>query len=309
MQNKNKVIVILGPTSSGKSDLAVAIARELGNKKWRKDFKTNGAEIVSADSRQVYRGLNIGSGKITKTEMRGIPHHLLDVASPKRVFTVAQYQKLAKRAVDKILSEKKMPIICGGTGFYINAVIYDLALPSTPPQSRLRTKLERLSTEQLFRQLTAKDPERAKSIDRYNRRRLVRALEITLTTGKPVPAISKENRYDVLKIGIKLPPKKLRERINIRLDRRLRAGLISEVSKLHKQGVSWKRLDSLGLEYRYVSRYLQRALSYEDMRAQLRKEIWQYSRRQMTWFNKDKDTIWISDPRKAYARLRGFLAP
>jgi tRNA dimethylallyltransferase len=309
MAGTNKIIVILGPTSSGKSDLAVAIARKIGSKEWCKKLGVKGAEIISADSRQVYRGLNIGSGKITKSEMSGVPHHLLDVASPKRAFTVAQYQKLSKKAIENILVKGEIPIICGGTGFYINAVVYGLNLPAVPPQKKLRAKLEPLNNEKLFERLAAIDPKRAENIDRHNKRRLVRALEIALTTGKPVPVMDRRYEYDVMKIGISISQKKLRERINSRLDKRLRTGLVSEVSKLHKDGISWKRLDSLGLEYRYVSRYLRGLLSYEDMRAQLQKEIWQYSKRQMTWFKKDKDIIWLDDPRKAYAKLRDFLAP
>jgi tRNA dimethylallyltransferase len=309
MKNRDKIVVVLGPTSSGKSDLAVEIAKRIGSKAWRKSLGFKGAEIISADSRQVYRGMNIGSGKITKAEMRGIPHRLLDVASPKSIFTVAQYQKLSKKAIKEILVKHEVPIICGGTGFYINATVYDLDLPDVPPQKELRAKLEPLSDVQLFNNLTIVDPERAKNIDRYNKRRLVRALEIALTTGKPVPAIGKNYEYDVMKIGISLPPKKLRERINLRLDKRLKAGLVSEVSKLHKSGVSWKRMDDFGLEYRYASRYLRNLLSYEDMRTELQKEIWRYSRRQMTWFRKDKDIIWINDPRKVYAKLLDFLAP
>src|SRR3989344_1677449 len=193
--SKPKIIVILGQTASGKSELAVKLAK-----------KING-EIISADSRQVYKGLNIGSGKITKKEMRGIRHHLLDVTNPKRTFTVSQYQKLAKKAIQKILNKGKTPIICGGTGLYIDALIYDYYLPEVAPQLKLRKKLEKLSTEELFKKLQKLDFHRAKNIDKNNRRRLIRALEIVLITGKTVPKLKeRESGFDVLKIGIKKSP-------------------------------------------------------------------------------------------------------
>ncbi|MEK7634419.1 MAG: tRNA (adenosine(37)-N6)-dimethylallyltransferase MiaA, partial [Patescibacteria group bacterium] len=161
-----KIIVILGPTSSGKSKLAIKIAKKYDG------------EIISADSRQVYKKLNIGSGKITKKEMEGIPHYLLDVTSPKRTFTVNQYQKLAKKALKKIIKKGKLPIICGGTGLYIDTLIYDYQLPQVPPQPKLRKQLEKKSTEELFGQLQKLDSRRAQNIDKHNRRRLIRALEI-----------------------------------------------------------------------------------------------------------------------------------
>ncbi|MCL4405339.1 MAG: tRNA (adenosine(37)-N6)-dimethylallyltransferase MiaA [Patescibacteria group bacterium] len=309
MKERPRVIVVLGPTASGKSDLAVNIAKKVGSPKWRRELRVKGAEIISADSRQVYRGLDIGSGKITRSQMHGIPHHLLGVASPKRVFTAAQYQRAAQKHIGGVISKGKVPIICGGTGFYIDALIYNLSLPSVPPQNKLRAKLEALGTSELFRKLATVDLRRARNIDRHNRRRLIRSLEIALTTGKPLPVLSRNSEYNVLKVGIKLPPSELRRRINLRLKRRLKTGLIKEVTELHKQELSWKRLDNLGLEYRYISRYLRGLISYDEMRSQLQKEIWQYAKRQMTWFKRDKSIIWIDDPRKAYARLQDFLAP
>jgi tRNA dimethylallyltransferase len=298
---KPKLFVILGPTASGKSDLAVKLAR-----------KFNG-EIISADSRQVYKGLDIGSGKITKKEMKGIPHHLLNVASPKRTFTVSQYQKLGEKAIRNILKRGKLPIICGGTGFYIDALISGLKLPEVPPQKELRKKLEKESAETLLKKLKNLDPRRAKNIDRHNKRRLIRALEIVLTTKKPVSELGvmtyhNTPSYDVLKIGIKKEPEKLKKLIHARLIKRLKQGMIKEVENLNRNGLSWKRIDDLGLEYRYISRYLRGLISKAEMGELIEKESWRYAKRQMTWFKKDKNIIWApTKGKEAENSVKKFL--
>ena len=190
-----KLIVVLGPTASGKSELAVKLAR-----------KFNG-EVVSVDSRQVYKGMDIGTGKVTKQEMAGVPHHLLDIASPKTRFNVSQYRKLALKAINKIFKKNKTPILCGGTGFYIQAVIDGILIPAVKPDWRLRDKLEKRGTKELFDLLKKLDPRRAKAIDKKNRRRLIRALEIVIKTKKPVPLLKKDPiPYPVLIIGVKKPP-------------------------------------------------------------------------------------------------------
>ena len=306
---KPKIIVILGPTASGKSDLAVDIALWLGSKQALKKFGMNGAEIISADSRQVYKGLDIGSGKITKKEMKGVPHYLLGAASPKRIFTVSQYQKIARKAVEKILKTGKLPIICGGAGLYIDSIIYGIKFPEVPPQKKLRKELEKLTTEELFKKLQKLDRKRAKSIDKHNRRRLIRALEIVTTTGKSVPLLPKNNPrdYAVLKIGVKKSPEQLKTLIAKRLKKRLKQGMVEEVKKLRKQGLSWERLDNLGLEYRYVSRYLRGIISKKEIIETLQKEIWRYAKRQMTWFKKDPSIHWVSSAKKAGSLTREFL--
>lgn len=288
-----KVLVILGPTASGKSDLAVKLAKKL-----------NG-EVVSADSRQVYKGLDIGSGKITKREMRGVRHHLLDVASPRGLFTVARYRPLARRAVRDILRRGKLPIIAGGTGLYVDSLLYDTPLPEVPPNPKLRARLEKETVAKLFAQLQKLDPRRAGNIESKNKRRLVRALEIVLATGRPVPELQKrEPAYDAVKIGIARPPEKLKRRIRERLARRLKQGMLREVKKLHGQGISWKRLDDLGLEYRYTSRYLRGLISREEMTTTIEKESWAYAKRQMTWWKKDKGIRWIKNERQALALIK-----
>ena len=301
--NKPKLIVILGPTASGKSDLAVSIARFIKQQKL-----APAAEIISADSRQVYTGLDIGSGKITKKEMRGVPHHLLDVASPKRTFTVTQYQRLAQRAIRAIIKQNHIPILCGGTGLYIDAVTRNYILPEVPPQPELRRELEQQSTEMLFAQLEQLDPQRAQTIDQHNRRRLVRALEIVLTTHSPIPPIEQSSPYDLLLIGIARPSETLRSLIEVRLEKRIKAGMFKEVERLHADGVSWKRLDNLGLEYRWVSRYLRKLIARDRMIEQLTHDIIRYAKRQMTWFKRDKNIHWVATEQEAIALVKKFLA-
>lgn len=296
MTKKPKIIVVLGPTASGKSDLAVKLAREF-----------NG-EIISADSRQVYRGMDIGTGKITKKEMRGIPHHLLDVVSPKKVFTAENYKKLATKEIVKIIKKNKLPIICGGTGHYIDALVFDQQFPSVPPNLKLRKKLEKKSVDELFAELKKLDPDRAETIDPKNPRRLIRALEIIYKIGGPVPKISTTERYDVLKIGISFPKEVIKNRIHIRLLKRMKLGMVAEVKKLIKSGVSFKRLEDFGLEYRYLGRYISEKISKSEMLSQLENQIVNYSKRQMTWFKRDKKIRWVKSGKEAEAAVKKFIA-
>lgn len=306
-----KIIVVLGPTASGKSELAAALAQ-----------KFNG-EIISADSRQVYRGMDIGTGKVPRDPnvingiecrksgnyiYKGVIHHLIDVASPKRTFTVAQYQKLGRKALRGIRRRGKLPIVCGGTGFYIDALLYHYPLPNVAPQKGLRKKLEREKTDDLYRKLERFDPRRAKAIDPKNKRRLVRALEIVLTTGKPVPApLPKLTTLNVLKIGLCPPWEKLKEKIRRRLIKRLREGMVDEVKNLRASGLSWERLDGFGLEYRFISRYLRGVLEYSEMTERLNREIAKYAKRQMTWFKRDKEIKWVTGRTSALRFAKKFL--
>jgi tRNA dimethylallyltransferase len=299
-----KLIVILGPTASGKSDIAVQIAK-----------KFNG-EIVSADSRQVYKDLNIGTGKMTKKEMRGVKHHLLDVCSPKKRFTASDFKKLTEKTIEEITKKSKIPVICGGTGFYIDALLGDKQIPEVPPNLKLRKELENKTTEELFEILKKLDSERAKNIDSKNPRRLVRAIEICkalgpnsasrftqATLGKKMPY------YDVLKIGIKTEEKELKVRINKRIEKWFKQGLLREVKELHKKGLSWNRMGEIGLEYKLVSIFLQNKISKSEMIDRMQTETWRYAKRQMTWFKKTKDVVWLT-PGKAEGlekEVRKFL--
>ncbi|MDD3399702.1 MAG: tRNA (adenosine(37)-N6)-dimethylallyltransferase MiaA [Candidatus Paceibacterota bacterium] len=296
MSADKKIIVVLGPTASGKSDLAVRLAK-----------KFNG-EIISADSRQVYKGMDIGTGKITKKEMGGITHHLLDVASPKRKFTVVQYRKLAKSAINKILKKGKVPIICGGTAFYIYAVVDGIVIPKVAPNWALRKKLERKTPEDLFNKLKKIDPQRAETIESKNKRRLIRAIEIVLETKRPVPPIKKEPiPYPVLFLGIKKPAVKLKSLIHKRLLKRLGEGMMTEVKRLKKSALSWERLEQFGLEYRYLARYIQGKIDYKETIERLQREIEHFSKRQMNWFKRDERIRWASNYKEAEKLVKEFL--
>ena len=279
---KNKVIVILGQTATGKSDLAVEIS------------KTLNGEIISADSRQVYRGLDLGSGKITEKEKRGVVHHMLDVANPKIKYNVAKYKKEVDKKIKEIIAKNKIPIICGGTGFYIDAITKNIILPEVKPDLKLRKELQNKTAEDLFKMLQKLDKKRASNIDNKNKVRLIRAIEIIKTLGK-VPKIKTEKiKYDFIKIGLFAPSEILQERINIRLQKRIKKGMIKEVRNLHeKEKISFKRLEELGLEYRHVALYLQNKINKKEMIESLEKEILQYAKRQMTWFKRDQDIVWI----------------
>jgi tRNA dimethylallyltransferase len=278
MKNMNqylpKVVVVLGPTSSGKSDFAVEYA-----------LKHNG-EIISADSRQVYRGLDIGTGKITQEEMKGVPHYMLDVYEVGEEVSVARYARDASPIIENILSCGKTPIICGGTGQYIDALIDTAVLPPVPPNVKLREELEKKSTEDLFKELEEKDPRRAHMIDNNNRVRLIRALEIVKSLGTVPQQESPTRKYNTT-IYLLAPSRELlRERITRRLEKRLNAGMVAEVERLLTEGITHEVLYRLGLEYRYISLYLQKKLSYEEMVEQLGFKSNQYAKRQETWNKK-----------------------
>jgi len=274
-----KVLVICGPTSSGKSDLAVEIAKE-----------ENG-EIISADSRQIYKGMDIGSGKVTKREMENVPHHLLDVASPKRKYTVAQFKVAALKVIKKLHKQNKLPIICGGTGFYIDSLVYDLQIPEVKENVKLRKELEKKSLNELQKELKKLDKRRYSEIDIQNKVRLIRAIEIAKEIGK-VPVLVKNkfrDDWDIKVIMIDQTDSVLKERIHIRLIKRMKKGMLSEIKKLRESGVSWRRLESFGLEYRFLSQYLQKTISREEMEYWIETKSWQYAKRQRMWFRRYRD--------------------
>jgi tRNA dimethylallyltransferase len=327
------LVVLVGPTASGKSELAVRLAKRF-----------NG-EIISADSRQIYKGMDLGTGKVPGKwntplihgrelvvyRYKGVNHHLIDFVNPKRQYSVALFQREAKKIIADILKRGKLPIICGGTGHWIDAVVYNQTIPNVKPNPKLRKELQSQTTEELFARIVHLDPARAKTIDRHNKHRLIRALEIILTTGKPVPPLSViptaaegsfntnlsdssarmhslgMTHYDVLWVGIKTDQKILYQKIDKRLKQRLKAGMVKEVSQLHAAGLSWKKLESFGLEYKFIALYLQKKLSLDEMTKQLFFAIKHYSKRQLTWWKRNKEIKWINSPSPASKLLEKFL--
>lgn len=288
--------MILGPTASGKSSLAIHLAK-----------KFNG-EIISADSRQVYKGMDIGTGKVTKIEQKIVPHYLLNVASPKKQFTVSDFKKLGRLTLARIIKKKKVPFIVGGTAFYIYSLIDDWNIPDVGPNQKLRNKLRNKSTSELFELLKKLDPVRAGSIDSRNPARLIRAIEIAKSLGF-VPQLQKTIRANssVLMLGIKKDQNALYKIIDKRLEERLQAGMADEVKKLRKSGLSWKKLESFGLEYRFVALYLQNKLTYQEMVTQLKSAIHKFSKRQMTWFKRDARIKWVTNEDQAKNLIRDYL--
>jgi len=292
----SKLVVILGPTAVGKTALSVKLAK-----------KFNG-EIVSADSRQVYKGMDIGTGKITKKEMKGIPHHLLSVVSPRIKFTAARYKKLAHKTIKQIIRNNHIPFLVGGTGFYLQTITDNIIIPQVKPDWKLRAELEKLNTQKLFQLLKKKDGRRAKTIDSKNRRRLIRALEIIEKTKQPIPVFKKNKaEFDLLIIGIKKSQQDLKKLIEKRLYKRLKQGMITEIKRLKKQGLSWKRLEEFGLEYRFIAQYLQNKITHNQMIDKIQKESEHYTKRQMTWFKRDKRIHWINKRKQADKLIKGFL--
>jgi tRNA dimethylallyltransferase len=278
--SRPKVVVIVGPTASGKTSLSIELA-----------LKFRG-EIISADSRQVYRGLDLGSGKVTSEEMRGTPHHMLDVADPDTVYTVSDYVREGRAVLEGILGRNNLPIIVGGSFFYVDALIGKVTLPEVEPNPALRSTLEEKSTTELYTLLQTADPERAVSVDKDNRRRLIRALEINAELGA-VPLPTADPLFDTYTLGIEIPKETLHQNIHMRLIERLRNGMVEEVKQLHDGGLSFDRLDALGLEYRYISHYLEGKLGYEEMVTTLETKIRQFAKRQMTWLKRDPNIVWV----------------
>ncbi len=281
--DKQPVIIIVGPTASGKTSLSIKLAKQYSG------------EVISADSRQVYCGLDLGSGKVTKEEMQGIPHHLLDIADPLTVYTASDFVHHATAAIKDITTRGHLPIIAGGTFFYIDSLLGRLSLPAVPPDNTLRAVLALLSKDELYERLKALDVTRAATVDSANRRRLERAIEIATALGHVPASIPSDTPYRPLTLGILINKDTLHHNIHVRLFERLKAGMIAEVEGLLTTGVTHERLESFGLEYRYISRYLRGLLDYDTMVTELETKIRQFAKRQYTWLKRDASIIWI-DP-------------
>ena len=291
-ESKNKIVVILGPTSSGKTKLAVELANAF-----------NG-EIVSADSRQVYIGMDIGTGK-DLNEYGKTPYHLIDVTKPKSQFSLAQYQKLAYKAINNIIKRHKVPFLVGGSGLYLQSIIDGYQLSKVKPDIKFRQKLNKKTLFEL-QSLVKKNKIELNQSDFSNKRRIIRAIEVNQNLEKFKP--TKNSKYNCLILGLTFPKNILDKRIDKRLNDRLKKqGLIAEVKRLRLKGLSWERLDSFGLEYRFVSKYLRKELTYDEMVNQLAVAIHQFSKRQMTWFKKDSRIKWIKNFSQAQKLIADFI--
>lgn len=285
-----KIIVILGPTASGKTDMALRLAKKFDG------------EIVSADSRQIYKKMNIGTAKPEGEWVKdayvvdGIPHHLMDVIDPGESFSLADYKALATASINDILSRKKLPIIVGGTGLYIRALVDNLDIPKIEPNKELRKQLARKKLPELAAMLVKMDPAMAKKIDLQNPRRVLRALEVFILSGESFLAQSTKSNpiYDVLEIGIDLPREELFARIDARVDKQIEDGLVEETKKLAKK-YSWDLPSMSGIGYKQIGFYLRGEAALDEAIRLLKRDTRRYAKRQMTWFRSDKKIKWITN--------------
>lgn len=284
--SKPKIITILGPTAIGKSDLAVSISLYL-----KKELGLN-SEIISADSRQVYKHLDLGTGKITNEEMKGVKHHMLDILEPNQEYSVFQYAQDANKIIDDLLSKNIIPIICGGTGQYINALLFKTSGAGAKQNPELRENLERESLEYLQTQLktlASKHDTDISKIDIKNKRRVIRAIEIITELGY-MPEIKVNDKYENIIIGLNTDYEILQKRIKTRIDKRLDQGMIKEVEYLLKENkVDHTRLQKLGLEYKFISDYLTDILTIDEFKEKLYFSTIHYAKRQKTWFRNNKE--------------------
>lgn len=294
-----RIIAVVGPTASGKTALAIALAERF-----------NG-EIVSADSRQVYRGMDIGTAKPTTKELRAVPHYLIDIKDPNEDYTVAEYKADAIAAIDDILARKKLPIIAGGTGLYVRAVLENLDIPKIAANPTLRAELEKEIVEYgldaVFKKLVALDPEAAYIVDPKNPRRVVRALEVAITTGAPFTAqrTKRPPLFDALTIGLNPPPAILRERINARADQMMSDGLVHETEELVKKyGADCPAFDAIG--YREIINYLNKKTTLHEAVTLIKTNTWHYAKRQMTWLKKDTTVRWMEKPNDAFNMIENW---
>lgn len=283
MTTKPKVLNIVGPTAAGKTSLSIVLAKAFSG------------EVISADSRQVYRGLDLLSGKVTEEEMEDVPHHLLDVADPKNIYTADDFTRDAITALESILKRQKLPIIAGGTFFYTDMLLGRISTPQVPPNPTYRATLETKTTEDLYALVQQKDPRRAQMLDPDNKPRLIRALEIIDVLGV-VPESKPQEKYDVCTLGISITKEQLHENILKRIHIRLDEGMVAEVEALLAAGVTHERLDAFGLECRYISKYLQDSMTLEEMIEELNIKTRQFAKRQLTWLKRDETIQWI-DPK------------
>lgn len=302
-----KIIAIVGPTASGKTSWSLRLAEEIGG------------EIISADSRQIYQKMTIGTAKVPGewkwTGLRrtylvnDIPHHLVDFLDPGKVFTVAEFRDKALKYVRLAESNGHIPIVVGGTGLYVEALIDNYSIPRVNPNKKLRESLEHKSVEELIALLKQMDPETAEKIDAKNKRRLIRALEVCIFTGEPFSAQRQkgESLFDALLIGIDVPRDMLYQRIDERVDEMMKQGLEKEIRALIKQKYSWDLPSMNGIGYKEMRSYIEGKESLEHAVSMLKRDTRRLARKQLTWFRRDKRIIWVSSYAEAKALVEKFL--
>jgi len=296
------LITVTGPTAVGKTALALELAEAIGG------------EIVSADSRLVYRGMDIGTAKPTPAERERVPHHLIDIVDPDQTLTLAEYQRRAYAAIDDIHQRGRVPLLVGGSGQYVRAVVEGWGIPAVPPNPELRAELEACAQEYgtaaLHGRLAELDPIAAGRIDHRNVRRVVRALEVTLLTGRPISELQAKSPppYQVLQIGLTRPRPALYARIDARIEEMMAAGLVDEVRQLVAAGYGWELPAMSGLGYRQIGLYLQGKATLPKAVQLIRKETRRFARQQATWFRLDDSQIHWSDLEKTeLARVVSFV--
>ena len=289
-EKKTPLVIVAGPTAVGKSDTAIALAK-----------KINGA-VISADSMQVYRGMDIGTAKITSEEMQGIPHYLIDILNPEEPFHVVLFQTLAKDAIQEILSSGRIPIVCGGTGFYIQALLYDIDFTETSADPALREELLTLAKEKgpeaLHEMLTELDPSAAAKIHPHNIKRQIRAIEYCRLSGTPISEVNERERskmsaYNEAYFYLTMDRKTLYERIDARVDQMMDHGLIEEVKRLHAAGYTREMVSMQGLGYKEMLLYLDGEIILEEAVYRIKRDSRHFAKRQMTWMNREKNVLFL----------------
>lgn len=300
------LIVIVGPTAAGKTALSVQLAAALDG------------EIVSADSRQVYRGMDIGTAKATPAERARVPHHLLDVVDPDQVLTLAEYQQMACAAIAEIHGRGRVPFLVGGTGQYVRAVVEGWRIPAVAPRPELRSELEAQAAaegaEALHARLAALDPTAAARIDPRNVRRVIRALEVCLVTGRPISELQRKNPppYRIFQLGVTRPRPELYARIDARVEQMIADGLVAEVQGLAAKGYAWDLPAMTGLGYRQIGQYLRGEITLAEAVALIKRQTRRFVQQQYNWFSLDDPAIHWIDPgvtpvAEVVATLRDFL--
>lgn len=293
MKNKKlpKLIVILGPTGTGKTDLAITLAKKFGG------------EIVSADSRQIYKEMAIGTAKPTKKEIKAVPHHLINIVKPDKNFNVALYKRKALKTIKQIHKKEMVPFLVGGTGLYISSIVNNIDFPKVKPSKKLRNQLEKKTAKQLFEIYKKLDPKGAKVIDKNNKRRLVRAIEVCKITKKPFwqQRQKQEPLFEVLQLGIKVPKKELEKRISKRTDEMFKFGLEKEVKRLNKKYSKSPLLQTIGYQEWFENK------NKKEIKEDIKMHTMQFAKRQMTWFKKDKRINWTRNYKKAKRLVENFL--